>query len=190
MQNKTIRAGTRYRIWVRGVFIFFWWETCKAYCRLRSILCHDRMMMTRMLIGVSGLTWGFLLLDPAILFTDKRTTYLVMRAIASENAWGYAFLISGAVSLWAVLFDVRNRATILLDAVLGCILWTTSTLACFAAHWPHAVVGGWLEQFRAYAMPAAMSGELWLSIAAWWHCIRHLSEREVIVDRRIRGTCQ
>lgn len=171
-----IPKTTRLRILLRGFYIQILTILLEAHGRVWSILSRDKMQMTRLIIAASSLTWGIILSSPSLLFTDKRTTYLVMRAMMSEELWGALFTISGLVSLVAVVFDLRNRVTIVFDALLGAALWTASTLAGFSAHWPGHVEGGWVAQWAAYPAPAAMSGEFWLSLAAWWHFIRHVTD--------------
>ena len=151
-----------------------------AFERFRLIMSVEGNGLIRLLIGMAGLTWFVLLIDPTTLFTDSRTTYLVMRYFASEQIWALWFAISGFLGIYTVLFGVRSRFWLVSDAVLSAFLWSTSTLACFAAHWPAAPIGDVLGQLRAYAPPAAMSGEAWLSVAAWWCALRRITD--VYVD--------
>lgn len=143
--------------------------------RLRHILCEEGNGAIRLLIAMGSLTWFFLLIDPTVLFTNNRTTYMVMREIASEGAWAKGFAISGALGLITVLLGVKSRKWLIADALLASLLWTSSTLACFAAHWP-PYPPNFLGQLMAYAPPAAMSGEFWLSVAAWWCLARRIVE--------------
>ncbi len=115
----------------------------------------------RYIIALSSLFWAFQLFLPVILFTPSRTTYTLMAAIANENIWAIAFLISGSVGMYSVFMNVRNCFTLTFESVLGSILWSTSTIACFAAHWPQRET--FLEALAAYPPPAAMSGELTLT---------------------------
>ena len=170
-----IPLTTKLRISLRSFYIQILTGFLECHGRMWSILSRDKMQMTRLIIAASSMTWGLILLSPSVLFTDKRATYLVMRAMMSEELWGALFTISGIVSFAAVLFDMRNRITIVFDALLGAALWTASTLACFSAHWP-SQIEGWYAQWLAYPAPAAMSGELWLAVAAWWHFIRHVTD--------------
>lgn len=160
---------------VRSFYIRILLSVMEAHNRLCGILCKDRMQMTRLIIAVSSITWGVGLLEPVILFTPARTTYSVMAAIMPENAWGMLFMISGVAGLWSLLLGNRNKTSLVLDSLLGALLWSSSTLACFAAHWPHNIVG-WFNQLAAYPAPVAMSGEVWLSVAAWWHFVRHVAD--------------
>jgi hypothetical protein len=104
---------------------------------------------------------------PGDLFTPARQTYAVMAQIAPELVWGTAFFIQGWFAFYTLLFGVRNHVTLAMDAFLGCILWTASTVACYIAHFK-----GW----STYQPPAAMSGEAILTIASWWHLIRYWAQ--------------
>jgi hypothetical protein len=134
------------------------------------------MLHTRLLLALSSFTWAAFLLLPGTLFAPGRQTYVIMGAIANENVWGILFMLHGGIALYTLLTETRNSVTLALDGFLGCILWTSSTTACFAAHWPNGAT--WLTSLYAYNPPAAMSGELWVAIASWWHLIRHWAEEE------------
>lgn len=134
------------------------------------------MVHTRMLLALSSLTWALFLLAPGHLFTPERTTYALMAAIADERIWGFLFGAHGLIALYTLIYDVHNKVTLALDGFLGCILWTASTTACFAAHWPHAETLTWVQTLLAYNPPAAMSGELWVAVFAWWHLITYWVE--------------
>lgn len=143
--------------------------------KLTKALLDSRMTTTRLILALSSLTWAILLLLPGDLFTGRQT-YAVMVQIASENVWGLLFLIHGVYAFYTVSGNATNRVTLCLDGFLGCILWTASTAACFAAHWPHLPT--FWESLQAYRPPAAMSGEFWISIASWIHLIKHWAEEE------------
>lgn len=144
---------------------------------LINIIMRDQMMLTRLILSLGSLTWAAMLLLPSELFNPGRTTYRIMAEIAPEWAWGTAFLIHGVFSMSTLTHNTRNRVTLTLDGLLGCILWTSSTAACFAAHWP-AQYPTFYEQLINFPPPAAMSGEFWVSVASWWHLVRHWAEEE------------
>ena len=134
------------------------------------------MYATRLWIALGSLTWSILLFWPGDLFVN-RPTYKLMAAVAGEHALATAFLVHSMWALYTLLTRTRNHVTLAMDAFLGFILWTSSTLLCFAAHWPHSDAD-LIDKLIAYPMPAAMSGELWLSIASFWHLIRYWAEEE------------
>lgn len=146
------------------------------------ILFRDRMDITRLGLIVGSSLWAVFLLLPVQLFPTSaqlaagkgRATYSLMAAVATEEVWGLLFLLTSVIGAYALFSGVRNRVTLLLDGVLGCILWTGSTAACFAAYWPMHV--SFMEAIASYPLPAAMSGELVMAFYSWWHMIRHWAE--------------
>ncbi len=153
--------------------------------RLVDILFYRPIPMVRLILALSSITWALLLFQPSVVFSEDRTTYLVMRAIMPEDAWASCFMASGITGVVSVLFGVRNRVTLLLDAFLGALLWTTAILSCFVAHWP-LQIEGWVNQAYAYPAPVALSGDIWLSVASWWNLLRQATDIRHC-DRRCTG---
>lgn len=136
-----------------------------------------------MLAG-GAVLWGVMLLLPTHIFPTAaqlaagtgRTTYALMALIAPEWLWGWLFLIQGAIAGYTVLYTVRNRVTLVTDAFLGCVLWTASTLACFAAYWPKNLP--FWAALGAYVPPAAMGMEIVAAAASCLHLIRYWAVEE------------
>lgn len=141
------------------------------------------MCLTRLLLALSSLTWAFILFTTGHLFTG-RPTYDVMAAIAGENVWAFPFTVHGCIAMYTLFTNSRNRVTLLLDGLLGCVIWTASTAACFSAYWPHAD-SFWIS-LTTYKPPAALSADIWMSVAAWWHFIKHWAEFKE--DEDVRGS--
>ena len=142
---------------------------------IKSILFESPLSITRFWLCMGSLTWAFLLALPGDLFIPSRTTYTLMARIAPEMAWAMAFFVHGVWAFYTLRTGTRNHVSLTMDAFLGCVLWTSSTALCFAAHWP----GGdqpFFDKLLIYPMPAAMSGEFWMSVAAWWHLVRYWAE--------------
>ena len=133
--------------------------------RLKYIIWNSDLEATHFSLAVGSLLWALLLLYPGDLFTQGRTTYLVMAQIAPEEVWGMLFLLQGVVMLVTLLWGYKTRITYLTDAVLGCVLWTASTAACFISHY---VYGS-----GEYQPPAAMSYEIVAALASWWCLVRY-----------------
>ena len=140
---------------------------------LLQSLIDSPMKNTRLLIALSSLTWAVLLFWSGDLFEASRKTYAIMAQIASEPVWATLFLLHGILAFWTLKTSANNKLSLWGDAFLGCILWTTSTFACFIAHWPN---GDFLTAFATYNPPAAMSGELWVAIFSWWSFVRHWAD--------------
>lgn len=120
------------------------------------------------MLAVGSLLWAALLFWPGPLFTPARTTYNLMSAMAREEIWGALFLLQGVVMIYSLLWGYRSKLSFVLDALLGCVLWTASTAACFIAHY-HSI--------ETYQPPAAMSYEVMGALASWWCLVRYSCDR-------------
>lgn len=136
--------------------------------RLSYLIWHSDLEATRLCLALGSLLWAALLLWPGTLFTPGRQTYAVMASIASEELWGVAFLIQGTVMLFSLFNGHKSKLFFVVDALLGCLLWTASTWACFLAHF---------ESIDTYQPPAAMAYELIGAIASWWCFVRYSFSR-------------
>ena len=132
--------------------------------RLNFILWRSDLEATRLALAVGSLLWALLLFYPGELFTETRTTYRLMAQIALENVWGMAFLLQGVVMFYSLLWGTKSHLTYMADALLGCVLWTSSTAACFISHYFYAPI---------YQPPAAMSYEVVAAVASWWCLVRY-----------------
>ena len=136
--------------------------------RLRYIILCSSMKSVRFTIAVSSLIFAILLWWPGTLFTPARGTYRLMSEIADENVWGLVFFIHAIASLYTLLFNRYCRIGFVLDALLGAVVWTVATVACFASHWKYGTT---------YAPPAAMSAEVGVLLAAWWYLARWVARK-------------
>lgn len=123
--------------------------------RLAHIAFYSDLHATRFTLGLAELLWAITLLWPGDTF--GRPTYTVMAKVMPEEAWGFVFLLSG-VTQFSVLFsgDFHSRFPILFAGWNGA-LWLFVTVSMYLSVFPP---------------PAAISGELALSIAAIWVYIR------------------
>lgn len=144
--------------------------------KIGRMLLTAPMFHTRLIIAMSSLTWAFLLGMPGETFGPARKTYLIMSMMAPEVIWAIFFMVHGVVALLALMSGVRNWFTLTFDGFLGAILWTSSTAACFAVYWDTSLP--WMTALSNYAPPAAMSAELWVAIASWWHLVKHWAEEK------------
>lgn len=150
--------------------------------RIKKILIHDTMDMTRLGLTIGSFLWGIQLLLPVTLFPTAlqiaegkgRMTYSLMALVASETVWGLLFVFQACWAAYALFSMKRDKLTLLFDGVLGCALWTGSTVACFIAYWPKGVPV--VDAFLAYPSPAAMSGEAIMALYSWWHMVRHWAD--------------
>lgn len=73
--------------------------------------------------------------------------------------------MNGVWALYSLLSGVTNRVTLALDGFLGCVLWTTATVSCYASYWPQNQ--DLVQSVTTYAPPAAMSGDVALVLMSW-----------------------
>lgn len=159
-------------------------ECCKDHpncprCRLMHIAFGSDLLAVRFYLAVGAIFVGLGFLWPSTIFPNPesmtagaRATYLYMAKLLPEWAWGGLFFTQGATMLWSLLAGHRSRWLLWLDAVFGCVLWSTAILSCYAAYWP-----GWSHLFD-YKMPAIMGGELATVIASWWVLVRYSFDDE------------
>ena len=137
--------------------------------RMAHIMWKSDLEATRFGLAFGSLLWAAFLFWPGDLFTPTRPTYQIMAEIAPEYCWAAAFLLQGLVMLYSLLWGYRSRLSFVADALLGCVLWTTSTAACFMAHY---------NSLATYQPPAAMSYELVGALASWWCLVRYSVEKK------------
>lgn len=137
--------------------------------RIAHIMWQSDLEATRFALAMGSLLWALFLFWPGELFNPSRTTYVVMAEIAPEGCWAAAFLVQGIVMLYSLLWGYRSKLSFVADALLGCVLWTTSTAACFIAHY---------HSLATYQPPAAMSYELVGALASWWCLVRYSLEKK------------
>lgn len=151
---------------------------------LRNILLRDKMLMSRLGLSIGSFLWAAQLALPASLFPTPeqiaagagRVTYSYMAAIGPEWVWALLFAIHACFAFYTLFSGVRNTVTLACDGFLGCLLWTTATVACYASHWPRGVP--FFEALIQYPTPAAMSADIVMAGYAWWHMIRFWAEEE------------
>lgn len=124
--------------------------------RLRFILWQTDLVGTRFFLAFGAIWWGILLLWEGETFS--RPTYSLMATFASETVWGILFLLQGILAGIGLVLNKNNKPLFILDALLGCVLWTVSCLAMLWAVSPP---------------PAAISSEISAAFAAWWVLVRY-----------------
>ena len=121
----------------------------------------------RFTLAIASLIWAFLLFWPGDTFA--RPTYTLMGKFASEWVWASLFGIQGLAALYSTILDTKYKILILLDGVLGCILWTGSCIAMLLS---------------VYPPPAAISAEITAAITSWWILVRYPLDMGVVNECR------
>lgn len=123
--------------------------------RFKYIALFGNMHSARFTLALAETIWGITLLWPGDTF--DRPTYSLMSLVASENVWGLVFLATALIQ-WGVLFSGKyhDRFAVAFAAWNASLWWFTITSMYMSIYPP----------------PAAISGELALSLAATWVFIR------------------
>lgn len=122
---------------------------------IRDILFFGDTKGVELVLALSSILWFVLLIWPGETFS--RPTYVAMAKIMTEEAWALSFLTHGV----GLLYFMRDKSVNLymryINNFLGGLLWVSSSLMMLFAITPP---------------PAAISGELILSIGSLWVFIR------------------
>ena len=137
--------------------------------RIAYLFWRSDMEMTRFGLALGAVVVGLLLLWPGQLFAPERTTYLLMGKVAPEICWGSLFLVQGLVMIYSLLYGYRSKVFFVVDAVMGCVLWSSMVILCFMSHY--------IYSHGAYQPPAAMGYDLIGMFLSFWHLVRYSLER-------------
>jgi hypothetical protein len=138
---------------------------------LKDTLLDSPMRSARLLIALSSLSWAVSLLLPGDAFEYGKKIYIIMAMIAPDYVWGILFLTHCVASLITLNLNIRNNYTLILDAALGCILWTTASASFYVGHWPTGML--WSEACVHYRPPGVIGSSMWMALFSWWYLIRH-----------------
>lgn len=138
--------------------------------RLAYLFWRSDMEMTRFGLALGAVVVGLLLLWPGQLFTEGRTTYLLMGKIMPEVCWGSLFVVQGVVMIYSLLYGYRSKIFFVVDALMGCVLWSSMVLLCFMSHF--------IYSSGEYQPPAAMGYDLVGTFMSFWHLVRYSLERK------------
>jgi hypothetical protein len=125
------------------------------------------LIMTRLLLAMSEFGWGVMLLWPGDTF--GRPTYAAMARVMHEEAWAGLFLVTSAMQLSIVILDDYHSRFARYFAAYNAALW-----------W-YVVVG---MLCSVYPPPAAIAGEISLSVASFWIWFRPYKLREFFLKGR------
>jgi len=122
---------------------------------LIKVAVFSDLHATRLLLAIAEILWGMTLLAPGDTF--GRPTYQVMAHVLMEDTWGWMWLISGLTQLYILYTGRYHNHFAVMFAALNSMLWWFITISMYMSVSP---------------IPAAISGELALSIGAAWVWIR------------------
>lgn len=149
---------------------------------LMFIMLSTHMKMTRLALSLGSFLWCIQLALPIQTFPISEKTsavpesliYAMMGSIATEEIWSVLFGLHAVVVLYSIITDRRDAFTLVFDGFLGCLLWSVSTLSCYASYWP--VGKPFFESLSIYSPPVILSGGIVMMLLAWWQMIRFWAE--------------
>lgn len=129
--------------------------------RFSQVLFDSDLVSTRMTLAAAEFFWCVMLLWPGDTF--DRPTYAVMSLVAGEHVWAFIFGVSSILQLAVVVSGDYARPWARVFAMWNAALWVFSTGSMFMS---------------VYPPPAAIGGELALTITSLW-----IWARPIILDR-------
>ena len=122
------------------------------------------LVATRMGLFLAELLWAVMLFWPGDTF--ERPTYAQMGKIVPEIVWAFAFLFTAIMQINIIINEAYHEYWAKCFAVWNAVLWSSAVT---------------LMLFGVYPPPAAIGGEIALTVSAVWIAIR-----PIILDRGIR----
>jgi hypothetical protein len=137
--------------------------------RWNQLLWHTDLMAVRFILAIGAISWGLTMLcNPNTLVISN------MLAIMPSFAWVMLWLLQGSIMLWSLICDKRPRLTLWVDAVLGALLWSVSTIACLLYQYPGVVTLETIMEY--YKVPPSLVPNIGLALASWWVLVRHYTK--------------
>jgi hypothetical protein len=122
---------------------------------LSAALWDTELISARITLSMGEVAWAVMLFWAGELFS--RPTYKVMSHVMGEEAWGVVFMLSAATQITIVLLDDFHSIFARYFAAWNACLWVFVVWSMLASVSPP---------------PAAIGGEIALSISACWIWVR------------------
>ncbi len=133
--------------------IKYWIQLASIFLgpRIARIVFFSDLHATRFILGFAEFIWGVTLLLPGDTF--ERPTYHVMAHVMHEHCWALAFLVTATIQ-WSILITGRYHDKFsIVFAGYNTVFWVFVVVSMYVSVSP---------------VPAAISGETALAIAAGW----------------------
>jgi len=150
---------------------------------LKELIFGSSLNVTRLYLSMGAFLTAIFLLWPGSTFpTDIEIQsgslyhheFKYMALWAREELWGIAFFIQSVWGYYTLRTGVKNCVTLVLDGILGCLLWTSSTILVMASYWPEGAFS--LNQILSFSPPATVAPEVIMCTMSYWHLIRYWIE--------------
>ena len=129
----------------------------RAICGMSRALFDSDLIATRLALFLAEALWAVMLFWPGDTF--ERPTYSAMGQYAPEVVWAFAFGVSAVLQLSIVLYQQCAAMWARLFAVWNAALWLSVVV---------------LMVVSVYPPPAAIGGEIALTVSALWIAVRPL----------------
>jgi hypothetical protein len=127
----------------------------KMTSALSRALFDSDLIASRLMLAIAELLWSTLLMWPGDTFT--RPTYTGMAHVMHEEAWALVFLVSAATQFSIVIQADYHCRLARYFAAWNAVLWAFCVVSMLMS---------------VYPPPAAISGEIALTLAAAWIWLR------------------
>ena len=129
----------------------------RAICGMSRALFDSDLIATRLALFIAEALWAVMLFWPGDTF--ERPTYSAMGVVASELVWACAFGISAVLQISIVVYQQCSSPWAHLFAAWNASLWLSVVVLMVAS---------------VYPPPAAIGGEIALTVSAMWIAVRPL----------------
>ena len=129
----------------------------RAISGMSRALFDSDLIATRLALFIAEALWAVMLFWPGDTF--ERPTYSAMGVVAPELVWACAFGISAVLQISIVVYQQCSRPWAHLFAAWNASLWLSVVVLMVAS---------------VYPPPAAIGGEIALTVSAVWIAVRPL----------------
>ena len=101
------------------------------WANLRHLAVEADLIGLRALVSMSSIAWGIMwvvdVCNSNTFMTHKYTSYNLLETVMPDWLWATLFLLHGGVSMTGLLLKKSGLMYVLLDPLLGALLWTCSS---------------------------------------------------------------
>ena len=130
--------------------------TDKIITAFSRLIWDSDLVGSRFTLAMAELLWGTMLLLPGDSF--NRDIYDAIKTLATEQTWAFIFIASCIIQMYIILSNDLHSIFARIFSMFNAFLWVLVVGSIFILRYPPP--------------PAAMSGELALTITAIWIYIR------------------
>jgi len=123
----------------------------QLHSALARLIWDTDLIGSRLILAGAEVCWALLLWWPGATF--DRSTYMHMAAVMPEDCWGLVFAVTAVVQVSIIFRNEFHDRFARWFAAWNAALWMVTTAAMMMSLYPPA---------------AGISGDIALSMAAWW----------------------